>query len=383
MHAFAATLTAAALGCASQPVALPAPPPEIGTTKPVPTAELIAAATPKLAEYVARVLPGQTLATRPVGQVRLLKAKPFSEGHVNETWFLKLDVDGAQTALALKIFPTPEGADASAWQFATARAKGWRVPREYVRGATRPYTDRHGLLMEFIPGGSLASHIRRRFRGGATPDVDDIAALYGAVAEELGRVHEKNRKWRTTPRRAGRDLGSLAARCAAEGWCGKAARTRLDGLAARMNGGQDTFTHGDLYEQQVIMTRDGELAAFIDLDQARFDDPAADVGAMLGHILLVNPVARRASAGVPNPTPEETQASAQQFIDTYRQAAWLRGEAWTAFSHRVRGYVWLRLATLLHRYAGNPHAAALFQALDASKQRLTERDPFEAYGVEL
>ena len=152
---------------------------------------------------------------------------------------------------------------------------------------------------------------------------------------------------------------------------------RLDGLAPQMDRGPVTFTHGDLYEQQIIMNDEGGLAAFIDLDLARYDDPAADVGAMLAHILFINTTARQATQGLPDATAAEAKATAERFLADYRKGAWIKDDEWAAFTVRAKGHVYLRLAVLLHRYKGNPHAQDLVTVLEAKKGELIARDPFE------
>ena len=73
---------------------------------------------------------------------------------------------------------------------ATAHTTG----TEIARATTEPYTKRPSLLMEFITGGSLASHVKRAYKAKGGPDIQRIADAYGAVAAELGRLHERNRK---------------------------------------------------------------------------------------------------------------------------------------------------------------------------------------------
>ena len=345
------------------------------THKPTERADTAADAKAPLGEYLTKTLTGKDISGKTIRTAKLVAAKPFAEGHVNETWLLYAEIDGEPARFALKIFPTPEGAAVNAAQFQTARAKGWRVPLEYARGAVQPYTERHGLLMEFIPGGSLAKHVRKHLQ--ADGDVNAIATLYGKMGMVLGRLHEANRKTATGLRTAGAELRGLAARCTEEKWCDAAAKARLDGLAPQMDRGPVTFTHGDLYEQQIIMNDEGGLAAFIDLDLARYDDPAADVGAMLAHILFINTTARQATQGLPDATAAEAKATAERFLADYRKGAWIKDDEWAAFTVRAKGHVYLRLAVLLHRYKGNPHAQDLVTVLEAKKGELIARDPFE------
>ena len=345
------------------------------THKPTEKVDLAAEATPQLADYVTKTLTGKDVSGKVIRTAKLVAARPFAEGHINETWFLETEIDGEATRFALKIFPTPEGAAVNAAQFRTARAKGWRVPLEYARGAVKPYTDRHGLLMEFIAGGSLAKHVEEKVKAGG--DVGAIAALYGKMGMILGRLHEANRKVSSGLRTNGAELRGLAARCFEEKWCDAATKARLDTLAQQMDQGPVTFIHGDLYEQQVIMNDEGGLAAFIDLDLAKYDDPAADVGAMLAHILFINTTARQATQGVADATAAEAKATAERFMADYRKGAWLKDDEWAAFTLRAKGHVYLRVAKLLARYKGNPHAKPLVDVLEAKKGELLARDPFE------
>ena len=310
-----------------------------------------------------------------------MEASLFAEGYVHETWRLDVEVDGSLMPMALKIFPTPELSAANEAQFRTARAKGWPVPVEYVRGPVAPYGDRHGVLRECVPERSLAAHVRGLFAGGATPDALDIAAAYSEVGRALGRLHESNRKQQSEGRADGPRLLKLAGRCESEGWCGPATKLRLESLAGKLDHGEVSFIHGDLYDEQVILDGDGRLAAFIDIDRARFGDPAEDLGSLLAHVLMVAPAARQVHWGVPDPTPEETKAVASRLLSAYREAAGFGVGAWADFLERVKAYHYLRLGVLLDRYRDNPHAAKLWAALDARKRQLVEADVFTALGL--
>ncbi len=363
-------------GCSSAPAVLPAP----ATTKPVSTEGMVAAAKPKLAEYVARVLPGTSLGDREVSTARLVEATLFTEGYVNETWRLEVEVDGAVVPMVLKLFATPEESAASGAQLRTARDKGWPVPAEYVRGPITPYSDRHGVLREFVPDRSAAAHVRDLCAKGP-PDPLEVAAAYAKIAETLGRLHERNRKEQTEGRSDGPRLKAVAARCSREGWCSDQARRRLEELADRLDRGPVSFIHGDLYEEQVILGADGQLMAFVDVDHAGFSDPAADVGALLAHILVVNPISREARWKVAGPTPDETRRTATCFLASYRETAWLPGTAWAEFLERAQAYLYLRLGLLLERYRDNPHAQAVWTALDSHRKELFEGDVFAEFGL--
>lgn len=345
----------------------------IKSIKPVLTAEQIDAAAPKLEEYVRRVLTGR--------KVELVEARPFSEGHVNETWYLALDVDGGIDYAALKIFPDEAAAQANAAMFALAHDNGWPIPTEIHRGATEPYSPRHGLLMEFMVGGSLRKHVKAIFKaaGDFAPDIDEVADLYGEVGDILGYLHAKHMRQRTATDAADKPLMEAAlARCAQEGWCDEAARTRLRKDASGLDGDSVTFCHGDLYESQIIMGEDGRVRAFIDLDQAGYCDPASDLGDLLGHVVYVNPVARPQRWQTPAPTQQEVAATVRQVLLSYRAAAGIPDAQWPAFVARVRAHAWLRMAMIMVRYEGNAHATAMVDGLKAQRAALTAADPFAA-----
>ncbi len=284
----------------------------------------------------------------------------------------------------LKLFQDEGRAEANAAQFRAANAHGWPVPAEYYRGTAAPYSDQPALVMEFLSGGTLRTRIKRQFERGGAPDTGAIAAAYAAVGAELGRLHKAHVRARNERDRSGVvGLQEVTKRCQAEGWCGKGAQERLAYLAQSMDAGSVTFVHGDLYEQQVIIGPDGGVAGFIDLDQAGFADPAADVGQLLAHVLLLNPRTREAAWQVPNPTPAETRATAEAFLGAYRDAAGLTGTDWANFLRRARGHMWKRFGDVLQDLRGNPHGAPLVQIIDADKEVIAGSDPLADFQISL
>ena len=326
------------------------------------------------AEFGKRLILDRFVATAdPLGRLVVI------HGDLIVTREVDVDLDGEIDYAALKIFPNAKSADANAAMFKLAHDNDWPVPTEIVRGDTKPYSDRPSLLMDFMVGGSLRKHVQGVFKasGDFAPDVDEIADLYGEVGDILGYLHKKHMR----PRKAGdvtdvADMKAAVERCAREGWCDESARKRLDGLAATLDGGPVTFCHGDLYESQIIMNKDGQVRAFIDLDAAGYCDPASDLGDLLGHVVYVNPVARVSRWKTPAPTAEEVAATAQQVLLSYRAAAEISEAQWPAFLDRVKAHAWLRMAMLMVRYEGNPHAKAMVEALKSQRGALTATDPF-------
>jgi len=363
--------------CAAAPASIPSP----ATHKPVATLDRVAEAKPKLAEWVEKTLPGKKLGETTVGKARLVDARLFEEGYVHETWRLDVEIDGVTRPMALKLFPTAEQAAANEAQYRLARAKGWPIPSEFLRSPVAPYHESPGILREYVPERSLAAHVRSLFKDGRVPNVLDVASAYAEVGRALGTLHEKSRKLQKEGRDDGARLKALAARCADEGWCGAPTRLRLETLAAKLDSSEVSFIHGDLYEEQVILDANGRLTVFIDLDHAHFGDPAADLGALLAHILLVGPAARAAHWGIPAPTQEETKAVANRLLAAYREAAFISGDAWAGFLERAQAYMWLRLGVVLERYRGNVHAQPLWTALEGKKRELIDGDPFATYGL--
>ena len=172
----------------------------------------------------------------------------------------------------------------------------------------------------------------------------------------------------------------MLATCKQGGWCGKGAQGRLEKLASEMDKGKVTFVHGDLYESQVVLRADGKVAAFLDLDQAGYSDPAEDVGSLLAHIVLFNPWTRDIMWDVPDPRKEETQGAAEALLREYKVTSGL-ADGWPHFLGRVRGYMWLRLDHILKKLRGNPHAKDLMEELEVQKRGLATTDPFEDYGL--
>ncbi len=370
--------------CASPPPTTtppPTPPAALPSIKPVATAEFMAAAEPQLEAYLRRVLGGDGANRR---EVELVEARLFSEGHINETWRITVDVDGEINHAALKIFASPESAATNAAMFKLAQESGWPVPTELVRGDTQPYSPRESLLMQFMVGGSLRQHVAALFRSpeANAPTDNEVADLYAEVGDVLGYLHKSHMR----PRRRSDTLDRPAmdaalGRCSKGGWCDATARQRLLGLAEELDKGPVTFCHGDLYESQIIMGEDERVRAFIDLDAAGYGDPAKDVGQLLAHVLLVNPVAREAGWKIPSPSTEEAELTARQVLLAYRASAGLADTDWAAFYRRVRAHAWLRMAKILFRYRGNPHARAMVEGLEAHKARFTAEDPFKRLDI--
>ncbi len=349
------------------------------SVKPVASDELVEKARPKLAKYLERVLPGKEIHGVKIEEVKLVEAHLFSEGHMNETWKLVVEADKRLYDFALKIFADKQRGDANAAQYRVALKHEWPVPMEYVRGNTLPYTERPSLLMEYITGGTLQTRIKRQFDKDGKLDTDAIIAAYGAIGGALGEVHAKNLRDRKEGDRSGKKaIEEMLATCKKEGWCGPGARERLGKLGAVMDKGKVTFVHGDLYESQVVLRADGKVAAFLDLDQAGFSDPAEDVGSLLAHIVLFNPWTRDIMWDVPDPRSEETRSAAEALLREYKATAGLADD-WTPFLGRVRGYMWLRLHHILVKLRGNVHAAELMEELEAQKRGLATTDPFEDY----
>jgi aminoglycoside phosphotransferase (APT) family kinase protein len=379
-------------GCASTPTAPKTPPPPVGSVsqqdaaadttgraitsiKPVMTDELIAAAEPKLEAYLRRVLVG-TAGAAGKRSIELVEARPFAEGHVNETWYLAIDVDGEIDHAALKIFPDLDAADANAANFKLAHDNGWPVPTELVRSTTAPYSDRPSLLMEFMVGGSLKVHVKGLFQaaGDFAPDPAEIADLYAEVGDILGYLHKKHlRPRKASDATVGGAMNAALERCGQEGWCDDAAKKRFAALAEGLDDSPVTFCHGDLYESQIIMAEDGRVRAFIDLDTAGYCDPATDLGHLLAHVLMVNPAARAKSWKVPAPT-------ARQVLLAYRASAEISEEEWPALYKRVKAHAWLRMAMLMVRYKGNAHAKEMLEGLVAHRASFTSADPFAKLG---
>ncbi len=341
--------------------------------KPVYSAKAEQAARPQLEAWLTAAVGGEGKA------VRLLEAEQFMEGHTYETWRLLAEVGGKEVAYSLKVYPT----EARAKQVADLRAEaiglGWPVPERVAGGMLTPYKQLPGSLRVFVHGESLALKVRAKVQTGTSTGA--IAALYGQVARRLGALHAKGRRPRKPEdRTAAEALKAFAERCQTKGWCSKETAKACTELAGEFDPPDVTFLHGDLYEGQIIFDESGELAAIVDLDEAGWGDPAADVGTLLAHVMLVNPVARKAEWGVADPDKGEVRATAEAVLSAYREGAGI-GDDWAAFLGRVRGHMRLRVVHLLDKLEDNPHGKTLVDALRPKRRALLDADPFADYGL--
>ena len=345
--------------------------------KPVDTAEVRADRTPKVAELVQRVLMDETVNGQVVTAVALKSAKLFAEGHVHETWHLDVDLGDRSKEMVLKVFKDQRKADENAVHYGFAQQYGWPIPLEIVRGTSAgPLTDRPFLIMEFVVGGTLRSAVAEALGRGGDAGVEDVAELYGGLGAALGGLHRKSLRKRERFDVSGRKaLEGVVAACAEEGWCGGPVQERLRGLLPALDGGRVAFVHGDLYESQLLMGEEGEIRAFIDLDTARFGDQARDVGSVLAHLLVINPRARQASWGVPDPTLGETEASARAFWQAYTASADIPEEGRKDLMARSRAYMWVRLHELMGALGGSPHGKPVHDMLLAQRAAIFVSDP--------
>jgi len=335
-----------------------------------------------LEAFLQRVLADGVISDTAFGSVELVEARRFSEGHVNEVWYLALDVDGQRDHAVLKLFESSAAARENEVRFAAAHDHGWPVPTELVRDVAVPFSDRTAVLMEYVVGGSLSVRLKALGEDGATPPPDRVAALYADVAATLARLHARHVRPRADDDRLDRPaLLAMSESCERGGWCDAAAAKRIAGYAAHLDDGPVRFCHGDLYESQVILDDSGRFKAFIDLDYAGYADPASDVGALLAHVLIINPAAREAAWKMVAPSEAEQRETAAAILRAYRGGRPLADPAWSSFLLRVRAHAWLRLGELMVRYGGRKRAAPMFSALVALESRLAAEDPFEAYGL--
>ena len=334
-------------------------------------------ASPKLLAYLQRVLKDDA--------IELVQARPFAEGHINETWYLSYERQGVLEAAVLKIFADDKAAKANAAQFKRADERRWPVPDQLARGTAAPYSKRPALLMEFVAGGTLQSRLEQMFAKGHVPFPDEVAEKYGDVARAIGILHREQRRPRAPGDRSGKKaMAKMIADCAKAGWCGAEAQARFKKLADVIDTGPVSFIHGDLYESQVVLKPQGsmrghiEVAAFLDLDESGMGDPAVDVGSLLAHVLLIHPRTRWKSWGIPDPSADETRAVAEKILEEYREGARIGDDAWPGFIERARGWMWLRLNNVMVKYRKSEHAAELLAALEKLGPKLTESDPLQA-----
>jgi len=348
------------------------------THKPIDTPEFRAAARKGLEAYLRRVVGGD-------GQhaVKLADARLFREGHVYEVWKLTATLDGQPHDYALKLYPDEKLADRARSNYQAAQSVGWRLPEVVHRGPAEPYSRAPGVLMEYVPHTSLAEAISERLQKVPPAGAGEIAELYAGVGRALAEAHVKGRR----PRRAG-DLSAsalarrLSEQCRTRSWCGRHAIERFKAAAKLPDAPEVTLVHGNLDEADVILDRSGTLTAFVDFDEAAYADAAQDVGSLLAHLLLVNPVTRQAVWGVPPPDPAESRACAEAFLAAYRRAAGIT-DGWAAFVERAKGTMWLRVGTLLFKLQDNVHARPLIDRLTRRKVELFATDPFRLLGIHM
>ncbi len=339
--------------------------------KPVDTKELRAEAKPGLAAYIASAVPG----------AKLTAAEPFGEGHMHETWKLTAAVGGAEKIYALKLFPDDKEAKADAANYKAAREAGWPLPADVKRGSGKPYKDVPAYLSEFVPGRSLASSVTNSWNLGKNRP-DEVAAFYATVGSKLGALHKASKRSRKPGDISGAaQMLDLAELCMPLMWCGPHTQGTLKETAKTIDGTEVAFIHGDLYETQMILDDKGKLSSFLDLDEAGYGDPTMDVGYLLAHILLVNPIARQTVWGIPNTGPEEQKATAEAFLGAYKAAAGVTGPDWATFIDRTKAYMRLRVGRLMIKYHQNVHAKALLKLVDKKKVTLFVVDPLVDLGV--
>ena len=344
-------------------------------SKPVDTPELRKEATPALQGYVARVLGAGGRS------VKLVRAEPFPEGFTHETWKLTVEVGGEARPYAFKLFESDAAAKHDAESHEAARGLGWPVPADAARGSAEPYKAAPAVLRDYVPGVSLAQYTAAHVKAGKPGP--ELAPALADLGRLLGGLHSKGMR----PRQAG-DIDGAAALtelvelCELEGWCGPYARKQLLEASKVVNGGEVTFVHGALHEQQVLLDEaTGKVVSLVDLDESGWGDPALDVGTLLAHLLLVNPVARERAMGVPNPDAAELKVCAEAFLGAYRKAAGLSDEAWRPYMERVKAYMRVRVGKLLLQLRDNVHAKQLIALVDKRKVALFVIDPFEEYGI--
>lgn len=352
--------------------------------KPVASAEVMVDKTPKLAAFVRKALKDETVDGQVVTDVSLTSADLFGEGHFHETWKLTADLGGGRNKdMVLKVFHAQDKADANAIHYGFAQQYGWPIPKEIARGASaNPLSDRPYLIMEFVAGGTLRKAVQDAIGAGGVGVADKVAALYAGLGTALGELHRKSLRKREKFDVSGvKALEALIEAGGKGGWCEPEVQDRLRKLLPALDGPQVAFSHGDLYESQLLMKPDGGVKAFIDLDTAHFDDQARDVGSMLAHLLIINPRTRKAAWGVAEPTAAETAASAKGFLAAYRAAADITDAAWPDLRARSKAFMWLRVHEVIEALGGSPHGAPVVEALVANRGAIFASDPFKDAGI--
>lgn len=359
-----------AAGCAS------------GHGKPVASAAAEQAAEPALERYLQRVLTARGLHDQPVAAVKLLEARLFRDGYYHESWRLKAEVDGAVQLFALKVFPDERAALRSQRNFTAARTFGWPVPVEIDRGPAEPYLPLPALLMLHAEGRTLADSLRQTTDQGKPVEPAEVAALYRELGTRLVAFHKASLR----PRQPGDVSGgeamkSLLWKCEFERWCGPQAQQRFQALVPQLDDDQVAFVHGDLYEAHLVFDDRGTLTRVLGWHDADYADPMQDVGVVLSHMLIIAPVGRQLTLGVPDATPAEMRACAQAFLEAYRSGLQVSDPAWKEMVERAKGYMWLRIGQYVTRLRDNAHARRLVQLLDAQKVALFVVDPFTKYEI--
>ena len=345
-----------------------------GTYKPVASAEFVRGAKGGLEGFI------QSLPNSGPG-ARLQEATLFSDGFYHESWRLTYSFDGKRITIALKIFPNEENAQRSLKNYAAARAAGWPLPKEIYRGTVAPYQAKPGLVMEYIKVPTLAAYARDR-ADEKTTDLEGVRVRYEGLGATLGKAHLAGLRTVRGDKKALEDIDDLLERCEFDFWCGPKSMQRFEELKSKILKGPITFIHGDLFEAHVSVRDDGFVKAFLGMHHGSEGDPARDVGTLLAHTLIINPIARELIYGVPNSTPEEAKLAAESFLRGYRVGFDHKVQLeWDYFMSRAVGYAWLRVGELLMKLEGNPHTEALVRLVNQKKAALFVLDPLEKYGV--
>ena len=346
-----------------------------GGGKPMASAEFLKGAKGGLEGFI-QTLPGSGPGAR------LQEATLFSDGFYHESWRLIYMFNGKRTQVALKIFPDGDSAQKSLKNYAMARAAGWPLPKELYRGKVAPYQNRQGLVMEYIEVPTLAGYSRQRADEGLV-DPDGIRVRYEGLGLTLGQVHRAGLRTVRGDKQALKDIDDLLERCEFDFWCGPKSMQRFEELKSKIIKGPITYIHGDLFEAHATVRDDGFVKAFLGMHHGSEGDPARDVGTMLAHTLIINPIARNLIYGIPNSTTEEAKFAAESFLRGYRVGfEQANAVEWEYFMSRAVGYAWLRVGELLMKLQGNPHTEALVRLVNNKKAALFVLDPLKKYGVE-
>jgi Ser/Thr protein kinase RdoA (MazF antagonist) len=217
------------------------------------------------------------------------------------------------------------------------RARGLGLtapPHRVVRPLAIAPAVNAALVMEYVAGPDLDRFLRAAVLEGRP---EPLAARLGDLARFLAALHGRSRSCVPVDPAAGpaylaRVLGQLTAQGALDGALAQRLATLRDAWAARPRAGapRRCLIHGDVTPVNIVFGPAPEVVA-LDLERLREDDPAADLGMVMGELFHAFLRSTGAAAGA--------EPLAATFLQAYALACALDAAAAAHLAERTRPYV--------------------------------------------